>query len=122
MVRVKRGVVAGKRHKSILKLAKGYYGARSRVYRSAKQAVIKAGQYSYRDRRKRINKFRCLWIKYLNTKIRFNKMSYNEFIWALKKSGILLDRKILSSPLILNSNIFISLVTILKNKGKENGV
>ena len=75
MTRVKRGVVARRRHKKVLKLAKGYYGARSRVFRVAKQAVIKAGQYAYRDRRNRKRQFRALWIQRINAGARVNGMS-----------------------------------------------
>ncbi|HEV8078650.1 MAG TPA: 50S ribosomal protein L20, partial [Marinobacter sp.] len=77
MARVKRGVVARRRHKKILKQAKGYYGARSRVYRVAKQAVIKAGQYAYRDRRNRKRAFRALWIARINAGARANGFSYS---------------------------------------------
>ena len=114
MVRVKRGVVARQRHKHVLKLAKGYYSARSRTFRCAKQAVIKAGQYAYRDRRKKRSIFRFLWIKLLNTRACSIGFSYNEFIHYLKKSGILLDRKILSSVKLINSNSFSILANILK--------
>ncbi|MDF2642718.1 MAG: ribosomal protein [Pseudomonas sp.] len=80
MARVKRGVIARKRHKKILKLAKGYYGARSRVFRVAKQAVIKAGQYAYRDRRQKKRQFRALWIARINAGARVNGLSYSRFI------------------------------------------
>ena len=79
MTRVKRGVVARRRHKKVLKQAKGYYGARSRVFRIAKQAVIKAGQYAYRDRRNRKRQFRALWIQRINAGARINGMSYSRF-------------------------------------------
>jgi len=93
MTRVKRGVVARRRHKKILKQAKGYYGARSRVFRVAKQAVIKAGQYAYRDRRQRKRQFRALWIARINAASRANGLSYSRFIAGLKKSGIEIDRR-----------------------------
>ena len=96
MTRVKRGVVARRRHKKILKQAKGYYGARSRVFRVAKQAVIKAGQYAYRDRRQRKRQFRALWITRINAASRANGLSYSRFIAGLKKSGIEIDRKVLA--------------------------
>ena len=86
MARVKRGVIARRRHKKILKQAKGYYGARSRVFRVAKQAVIKAGQYAYRDRRQRKRQFRQLWIARINAGARQNGLSYSKFINGLKKS------------------------------------
>lgn len=85
MARVKRGVIARARHKKILKQAKGYYGARSRVYRVAFQAVIKAGQYAYRDRRQRKRQFRQLWIARINAAARQNGISYSKFINGLKK-------------------------------------
>ncbi|SEI60717.1 large subunit ribosomal protein L20 [Allopseudospirillum japonicum] len=96
MPRVKRGVVARRRHKKILKLAKGYYGARSRVFRVAKQAVIKAGQYAYRDRRQRKRQFRALWIARINAAARINGISYSRFIAGLKKANIEIDRKVLA--------------------------
>ena len=96
MSRVKRGVQAHRRHKKILKLAKGYYGARSRVFRVAKQAVIKAGQYAYRDRRQRKRQFRALWITRINAGARMNGLSYSRLISGLKKSSIEIDRKVLA--------------------------
>jgi large subunit ribosomal protein L20 len=87
MARVKRGVVAHRRHKKILDRAKGYYGARSRVYRVAFQAVIKAGQYAYRDRRQKKRQFRALWIARINAAARLNGLSYSRLINGLKKSG-----------------------------------
>ena len=96
MPRVKRGVVAHRRHKKILKQAKGYYGARSRVFRVAKQAVIKAGQYAYRDRRQKKREFRRLWIQRINAAAREHGMSYSRFINGLKKAEIGVDRKMLA--------------------------
>lgn len=96
MPRVKRGVTARKRHKKVLKQAKGYYGARSRVYRVAKQAVIKAGQYAYRDRRQRKRQFRALWIARINAAARINGVSYSRLIAGLKKASIEIDRKMLA--------------------------
>ncbi len=96
MPRVKRGVTAHKRHKKVLKQAKGYYGARSKVYRVAKQAVIKAGQYAYRDRRQRKRQFRALWIQRINAAARMNDLSYSRFMNGLKKAGIEIDRKMLA--------------------------
>ncbi len=93
MPRVKRGVVARARHKKVLKQAKGYYGARSRIYRVAKQAVIKAGQYAYRDRRQRKRQFRALWIARINAGARSCGLSYSRFMNGLKKASIGLDRK-----------------------------
>lgn len=96
MPRVKRGVVAHRRHKKILDQAKGYYGARSRVYRVAKQAVIKAGQYAYRDRRNRKRQFRALWIARINAGARSNGLSYSRLIAGLKKANVEIDRKVLA--------------------------
>ncbi len=96
MPRVKRGVTAKARHKKVLKQAKGYYGARSRVYRVAKQAVIKAGQYAYRDRRQRKRQFRSLWITRINAQARECGISYSQLINGLKKANIELDRKVLA--------------------------
>ena len=96
MPRVKRGVTAHRRHKKILKQAKGYYGARSRVFRVAKQAVIKAGQYAYRDRRQRKRQFRALWIARINAAARDNGLSYSRLIAGLKKASIEIDRKVLA--------------------------
>jgi len=96
MARVKRGVVANARHKKVLKQAKGYYGARRKVYRVAKQAVIKAGQYSYRDRRVRKRTFRSLWIVRINAASRQFDMSYSRFMDGLNKAGIEVDRKVLA--------------------------
>ncbi|AKS42038.1 50S ribosomal protein L20 [Wenzhouxiangella marina] len=96
MARVKRGVVARRRHRKVLNRAKGYYGARRKVYRVAKQAVIKAGQYSYRDRRQRKRDFRSLWIARINAAARENGMSYSRFINGLKRAEVEIDRKVLA--------------------------
>src|SRR5436190_22863758 len=96
MPRVKRGVTAKARHKKILKMAKGYYGSRSRTYRMAKQAVIKAGQYAYRDRRQKKRQFRALWITRINAQARECGISYSRLIDGLKKASIEMDRKILA--------------------------
>lgn len=96
MPRVKRGVVAGAKHKKILAKAKGYQGARSRVFRVAKQAVIKAGQYAYRDRRQRKRQFRALWIVRINAAARECGLSYSCFMNGLSKAGIEIDRKVLA--------------------------
>lgn len=110
MPRVKRGVTAHARHKKILKLAKGYYGARSRVFRVAKQAVIKAGQYAYRDRRQRKRQFRALWIARINAAVREHGMSYSRFMDALKKASIELDRKVLADMAVYDKEGFAALV------------
>jgi len=102
MPRVKRGVTAHRRHKKVLKQAKGYYGARSRVYRVATQAVTKAGQYAYRDRRVKKRTFRALWIARINAQTRVEGMRYSQFIAGLKKAGIMLDRKVLSDQTVFD--------------------
>jgi large subunit ribosomal protein L20 len=96
MARVKRGVQAKARHKKVLKEAKGYYGARSKIYRVAKQAVTKAGQYAYRDRRQRKRQFRRLWVVRINAAARQFDMSYSRFIDGLTKAEIEVDRKVLA--------------------------
>ena len=96
MARVKRGVTAGRRHKKVLGKAKGYYNARRKVYRTAKQAVIKAGQYAYRDRRAKKREFRALWIARINAAVRELGMTYSAFINGLNKASIDIDRKVLA--------------------------
>jgi large subunit ribosomal protein L20 len=96
MARVKRGVQAHARHKKVLDKAKGYYGARSKVFRIAKQAVIKAGQYAYRDRRVKKRDFRALWIVRINAAARLCGMSYSRLIDGLNKAGVEVDRKMLA--------------------------
>ena len=116
MARVKRGVVTHSRHKKILKLAKGYKGARSRVFRVAKQAVIKAGCYAYRDRKKRKRQFRSLWIAKINAAARNHNISYSQLINSLKKSEISINRKILSDLAMNNSQQFSALIKLVTNK------
>ena len=106
MPRVKRGVQAHARHKKVLKQAKGYYGARSRVYRVAKQAVIKAGQYAYRDRRQRKRQFRQLWIVRINAQARECGLSYSRLINGLKKASIEIDRKMLADLAVFDKPAF----------------
>ena len=110
MPRVTRGVVARKRHKKILKKAKGYYGARSRIFRVAKQAVTKAGQYAYRDRRQRKRQFRSLWITKINAAARLNNMSYSQFMNQLKKADININRKMLADLAMNNAESFSAIV------------
>jgi large subunit ribosomal protein L20 len=104
MARVKRGVTAKARHKKVLDQAKGFRGARSRVYRVAKQAVIKAGQYAYRDRRTKKREFRALWIVRINAGAREHGMSYSRFIFGLDKAEIMVDRKMLAD-LAMNDKV-----------------
>ena len=115
MARVKRGVQARRRHKKILKQAKGYYGARSRVFRVAKQAVIKAGQYAYRDRRQRKRQFRQLWIARINAGARQNGLSYSKFINGLKKATVEIDRKVLADLAVNEKAAFAALVEKAKS-------
>ncbi len=96
MARVKRGVTAGRRHKKVLSKAKGYYNARRKVYRAAKQAVIKAGQYAYRDRRAKKREFRALWIARINAAARTHGLSYSRLICGVEKAGLTIDRKMLA--------------------------
>ncbi len=96
MPRTTRGVTAHRRHKKVLKQAKGYYGARSRVFRVAKQAVTKAGQYAYRDRKQRKRMFRGLWIQRINAAARERGISYSRMIAGLKKENIEIDRRVLA--------------------------
>ena len=110
MPRVKRVVVAHRRHKKILKQAKGYYGARSRIFRVAKQAVTKAGQYAYRDRRQRKRQFRSLWITRINAQSRANGLSYSRFINGLKKADITLDRRVLADLAVHDKPAFAAIV------------
>ena len=110
MPRVKRGVTARARHKKVMKAAKGFYGARSRVYRVAVQAVTKAGQYAYRDRRQKKRQFRQLWIARINAAARQNGLSYSRLIDGLKKASIEIDRKILSDIAVHDKLAFTALV------------
>jgi large subunit ribosomal protein L20 len=96
MPRVKRGVTAHARHKKVLDQAKGYYGARKNVYRVAKQAVTKAGQYAYRDRRQKKRQFRALWIVRINAAARMFDLSYSRMMDGLNKAGVEIDRKVLA--------------------------
>ena len=114
MARVKRGVTARRRHKKILSKAKGYYGARSRVFRVAKQAVTKAGQYAYRDRRQRKRQFRALWITRINAQSRANGLTYSRLINGLKKADIVLDRRVLADLAVHDKAAFGAVVNQAK--------
>ncbi|MET0383345.1 MAG: 50S ribosomal protein L20 [Burkholderiaceae bacterium] len=114
MPRVKRGVTARARHKKILALAKGYRGRRKNVYRVAKQAVMKAGQYAYRDRRTRKRVFRALWIARINAGARSHGVTYSRFIAGLKKASIDLDRKVLADLAVNDPAAFGSIVDKVK--------
>lgn len=109
MPRVKRGVVAHARHKKVLKRAKGYRGARSRTFKTANQAVMKAGQYAYRDRRQRKRQFRALWIARINAAARECGLSYSRFINGLQRAAIEVDRKVLADIAVHDSKAFSAL-------------
>ena len=115
MARVKRGVQANRRHKKVLARAKGYYGARSRVFRVAVQAVTKAGQYAYRDRRNKKRSFRRLWIARINAGARLNGLSYSRMINGLKKASIEIDRRVLADIAMHDAQCF----TALAEKAKQ---
>ncbi|GJM09450.1 MAG: 50S ribosomal protein L20 [Lysobacteraceae bacterium] len=106
MARVKRGVVARRRHKKVLAQAKGYYNARRKVFRVAKQAVTKAAQYAYRDRRNRKRNFRSLWIVRINAAARMHGLSYSRFMNGLKKANIEMDRKVLADLAVRDIKAF----------------
>jgi large subunit ribosomal protein L20 len=106
MARVKRGVVAKTRHKKVLKKAKGYYGARSKLFKTAKQAVIKAGQYAYRDRRQRKRQFRALWITRINAAARLHGLSYSRLINGMNRAEMEVDRKVLADIAVHDPDAF----------------
>jgi large subunit ribosomal protein L20 len=114
MARVKRGVTAHARHKKIIKQAKGYYGRRKNVFRAAVQAVEKAGQYAYRDRRQRKRNFRALWIQRINAAARELGLTYGRFIDGLGKAGVEIDRKVLADLAVKEPEAFKSLVETAK--------
>ena len=116
MSRVKRGVTARARHKKVLALAKGFRGRRGNVYRIAKQAVMKAGQYAYRARRTKKRVFRQLWIARINAAARANGLTYSQFINGLNKAEIALDRKVLADIAVHDAAAFASIVTQVKAK------
>ena len=109
MARVKRGVQAHAKHKKVIRQAKGYSGRRKNVYRVAKQAVIKAGQYAYRDRRQRKRQFRALWIVRINAAARECGLSYSRFINGLARAGVEVDRKILAELAVNDKAAFSAL-------------
>jgi large subunit ribosomal protein L20 len=116
MPRVKRGVTARARHKKVMALAKGYRGRRKSVYRIAKQAVMRAGQYAYRDRRNRKRVFRALWIARINAAVREQGISYSRFINGLMKAQIGLDRKVLAELAVNDKPAFAAIVNQVKAK------
>ena len=110
MARVKRGVVSRRKHNKIISQAKGYYGRRKNVYRIARQAVEKAGQYAYRDRRNKKRTFRALWIQRINAGARQHGVTYSQFMNGLSRAGIDIDRKVLSDLAIREPEAFKALV------------
>jgi large subunit ribosomal protein L20 len=114
MARVKRGVVAGRRHKKVLGKAKGYYNARRKVFRTAKQAVIKAGQYAYAGRRLKKRDFRALWIQRLNAAAREHGLSYSRLISGIKLAGLGIDRKALADLAVNEPAAFAAVVEAAK--------
>lgn len=114
MPRVKRGVVARARHKKIIKAAKGFRGRRKNVYRVAKQAVMKAGQYAYRDRRQKKRQFRTLWIARINAGARECGLTYSRFMNGLKKSAVEVDRKVLADLAVFDKDAFAKFVELAK--------
>lgn len=114
MARVKKGVTARKRHKKVIKLAKGYRGSKGKLFRLANQAVLKALAYSYTGRKLRKRDFRKLWISRINAAARLNGMSYSKFISGLKKAGVQINRKMLSEMAIHDSSGFSQLIDIAK--------
>ncbi len=115
MPRVKRGVTARARHKKVIKQAKGYSGRRKNVYRVAKQAVTKAAQYAYRDRRQRKRQFRALWIVRINAAARECGLSYSRFMSGLKKADIAIDRKVLADLAVTDKAAFSALAEKAKS-------
>jgi len=116
MPRVKRGVTARAKHKKVLEQAKGYYGRRKNVFRVATEAVTKAGQYAYRDRKQRKRQFRALWIARINAGARENGLSYSRMINGLKKASIEIDRKVLADLAVFDKAAF----TALAEQAKAN--
>jgi|SRR5690554_5737907 len=114
MPRVKRGIKARRRRKKVLKLAKGYYGAKSKLYRAANQAVMRSLHYAYRDRKTRKRNFRRLWITRINAATRKDGLSYSRFINGLKKANVDIDRKMLADMAVRDENAFSELVSIAK--------
>lgn len=121
MSRIKRGVVASKRRKTILKLAKGYKWRRKSNFRAAKEAVIKAGKYAYQDRRAKKRTFRRLWILRLNNGLRELGYRYSDFIKMMRKQKIELDRKVLSQLAVENNTIFVKVAEKIMAEREENG-
>lgn len=116
MPRVKRGTMTHKRHAKILKLASGYWGGKSRLFKTANEQVMKSGNYAYRDRRNKKREFRRLWITRISAACRANGMPYGRFIEALKKAGVDLDRKVLADMAVADAQGFTTLVEQAKQQ------
>jgi large subunit ribosomal protein L20 len=116
MARVKGGVVTRRRHKKILKLARGYFGSKHRLFRTAKQQVMKSLQYAYRDRRARKRDFRRLWIQRINAAARMHGLSYSRFMHGLKLAGVDVNRKMLADLAVSDSKTFAELANVAKSK------
>jgi len=114
MARVKRGVTARAKHRKVLGKARGYYGARRKVFRAARQAVIKAGQYAYRDRRQRKRQFRALWIARINAAARDHDLSYSRLIHGLKLAEVDVDRKMLADIAVYDQEAFATIAAAAK--------
>ena len=114
MARIKRSLHARKKRRNILSMARGYYGAKSRFYRNAKQQVMKSLQYQYRDRRNKKREIRRLWITRINAAARINGMSYSTFMNGLKKAGVVLDRKVLADMAVTDPAAFAAVVEVAK--------
>ena len=114
MARIKRSVHARKKRREVFKAARGYYGAKSRSYKNAKQQVTKSLQYAYRDRRNKKREIRRLWITRINAACRLNDMSYSRFMDGLKKAGIQLDRKVLADVAVNDAAAFTALTEVAK--------
>ena len=115
MPRAKGGIVTRRRHKKVLKLAKGYFGRKSKIFRPANQAVMKSLTYAYRDRRNKKREFRRLWIARINAAARVNGLSYSRFISGLKKNGVEVNRKMLADLAVNDAKAFGDLATMVKN-------
>jgi len=116
MARVKSGMVTRRRHKAILKMARGYRGSKHRLFRTAKQQVMKSLMYAYRDRRVRKRDFRRLWIQRINAAARMNGISYNKFMYGLKLAGVEMNRKMLADLAVVDRAAFSELVTVARTK------
>ncbi len=114
MPRIKTGVTAHRRHKKILKLAKGYRGARSKQFKKANESIMKAGQYAYRDRKVKKREFRRLWIARINAAARLNGISYSRLICGLTKAGVAIDRKMMADLAVTDAAAFTKLVEVAR--------